>query len=366
MFKAFNKFKSHNKKINNSKKPIDDNLIQLHLAALDEKNKAVIEFLCNLNNKNNIKYDIVYEIYNKNELNSERLQFIIETCTAYLNISSSLIKKLMKNNDKELLEILFNSHLKFFDVEFILNLLKYYGNKTPISDTELYSLINNDKYKISTEWNENFNRYHSSYYLFNACKSGNAAAVKFLLEHGADLKIKDKNNSIALASACNSGNLQLVKYLVYFGADVHNVNNLGETHLFDACHSGNLNLVKYLVERGADIHKTNNKGETPLSIANKDEHEDIEKYLYEVDASRNKKREENIKERGDLVIAFNDFYGTNSEELTLYKNDFLIVTNWSIKEGWATGYKINNPFEKGDFPSTSVRKYFENIDGLYS
>jgi len=127
----------------------------------------------------------------------------------------------MKDNTKELLEILFKNHLKFFDNNFILKLLKYYESKIPITDSELSSLINNDKYKISTELNENFDRYDSSYYLFNACKSGNEMAVKFLLEHGADITIKDKANRIALAKACESGNLNLVKYLVKHGADIN-------------------------------------------------------------------------------------------------------------------------------------------------
>jgi len=181
------------------KKGIYDNLIQSYLTAIYNKNKKEIEILYNKNSKNDIEKDIVYEIYNKNELNSERLQFIIENCTEYLNISSSLIKVLMKNNNKELLEILFKNYLKFFSNEFILNLLKYYESKKPMSDFELYPEINNNKYKISTELDENFNYFDSSYYLFNACKSGNEVVVKFLLEHGADLTIKDKDNRIALA-----------------------------------------------------------------------------------------------------------------------------------------------------------------------
>ena len=201
-------------------------------------------------------------MYNKSELNSERFKFIIENFTAYLTISSSLIKKLMKDNNKELLEILFKNHLKFFDNNFILNLLNYYKNRIPLSNYELYPLINNDKYKISTEWNENYDQYDSSYYLFNACKSGNEAAVKFLIEYGADVTIKDKDNRIVLAKACESGNLHLVKYLVHLGADINNENNYGATHIFNACLSGNLNLVKYLVEHGLDINKETIDGYT--------------------------------------------------------------------------------------------------------
>jgi len=138
--------------------------------AIDNKNKEEIRLLYDEKYKDNVEKDIVFEIYNKNELNLERLQFIIENCTEYMNINSSLIKELMKNNNKELLEILLKYHLKFFDNEFILNLLKKYESKTPMTDSELFFLLNDNKYKISTELGENFEQYDSSYYLFNAYK----------------------------------------------------------------------------------------------------------------------------------------------------------------------------------------------------
>jgi len=73
-----------------------------------------------------------------------------------LNISSSLIKQLMKDNNKGLLEILFKNHLNFFDNELILNLLNHYENQMSITNTELSTLINNDKYKLSSELGEIF------------------------------------------------------------------------------------------------------------------------------------------------------------------------------------------------------------------
>jgi len=227
------------------------------LISIDEKNKNKIKSLLNKNNEHNIKRDIVYEMYNEHELNSERLQFIIENCTPYLNISSPLIKKLMKDNNRNLLELLFKNHFKFFDNIFIINLLNVYKNKTAMSYSDLYTFVNNDKYKLSTKWNENFTLYNSSCYLFNACESGNEAAVKFLLKHGADMSRKDKNNRIAITRACKSGNLHLVKYLVHLGADINNEDNFGFTPLFDGCSMGNLNIVKYLVELGANINKEN-------------------------------------------------------------------------------------------------------------
>jgi len=66
-------------------------------------------------------------LYKNNQLNYKRFKFIINNCTNYLNISSNLIKALLKNNNKELLELLFKK-FKFFDNDFILNLLIWYKN----------------------------------------------------------------------------------------------------------------------------------------------------------------------------------------------------------------------------------------------
>jgi len=189
MSKSFKKLNTHKRKNGiknvsdiqikyNIEKFINNNIIQSYLMAIDNKNKEDIIYLYNENSKNNIEKDTVYEIYKENKLNLERLQFILENCTVYLNISSSLIKKLIKDNNRELLEILFKKHLKFFNNKFILNLLRHYESKTSITDLELHNLINSDKYKISTDLGENFDRFDSSYYLFNACKSGNEVAVK--------------------------------------------------------------------------------------------------------------------------------------------------------------------------------------------
>jgi len=109
--------------------------------------------------------------------NMSILKIIIDICASFLNNSSSLIRVLMKDNNKEILEIYFEHYLRFFDRFFIINMLNYNKNQTIVSD--FFTLINNDKYKISTKFNDDFYQYNSSYYLFNACKSGNEAAIKY-------------------------------------------------------------------------------------------------------------------------------------------------------------------------------------------
>jgi len=66
----------------------------------------------------------------------------------------------MKDDNKEILEILFKNHFKFFDKYIIIDFLNYYKNQIPISDAELFIKINNEKYKISTD----VNKYYYEFY----------------------------------------------------------------------------------------------------------------------------------------------------------------------------------------------------------
>jgi len=57
------------------------------------KYREKIENFYNKNNQHHIEKDIIYEIYNKNNLNSKPLKVLIEICVPVLN-SSSFIKKI--------------------------------------------------------------------------------------------------------------------------------------------------------------------------------------------------------------------------------------------------------------------------------
>jgi len=65
-------------------------------------------------------------LYNNNLLTVERLQVIMKDCIKYLKISSKLIKRLIKNNNAYLLDVIFE-RLKFYDNEFILHLPFHYN-----------------------------------------------------------------------------------------------------------------------------------------------------------------------------------------------------------------------------------------------
>ena len=79
--------------------------------------------------------------------------------------------------------------------------------------------------------------------LLFACENGQLNAVKYLVEHGADVNAKDNLGRAPLSFAAERGNLELVKYLVDHGADVNAV-YFGGTPLRNAAGNGSLELVK--------------------------------------------------------------------------------------------------------------------------
>ena len=89
--------------------------------------------------------------------------------------------------------------------------------------------------------------------------------VKLLLEHGADINIKENYGWTALHMACRYCNedssIECVKLLLEHGADVNAKENDGWTALHLACRYCNedssIECVKLLLEHGADINIKN-------------------------------------------------------------------------------------------------------------
>eukprot|EP00833_Pecoramyces_ruminatium_P012865 jgi/Orpsp1_1/1186897/evm.model.d7180000053948.1 len=114
-------------------------------------------------------------------------------CTKYFNISPNLVKKLIKDENVTLLDIIF-SHFKFYDNAFIMNfLLDNYKNKIAISTSNLNQKITNEKFQISINVDYSFNNIGK--YLINECskKDINIYIIKYLVEHGVD--INETNDS---------------------------------------------------------------------------------------------------------------------------------------------------------------------------
>ncbi|HNI94438.1 MAG TPA: ankyrin repeat domain-containing protein, partial [Leptospiraceae bacterium] len=71
-----------------------------------------------------------------------------------------------------------------------------------------------------------------------------------------------KNGNTPLHNAAESDDLDTVKYLIEKGADIRIKDKDGNTPLHKAAESGELNIVKYLIQKGADVNAKNNQGFT--------------------------------------------------------------------------------------------------------
>ena len=76
-------------------------------------------------------------------------------------------------------------------------------------------------------------------------------------------------------------------------------------------------------------------------------------------------KNENSNEKDDLAVVLFKYTGNTSDELSFNKGENLIVTNWDVGDGYAYGYKRNDPQQKGKFPSPLVRKISENKGFLF-
>ena len=115
--------------------------------------------------------------------------------------------------------------------------------------------------------------------LYLVVEEGKLDVVKFLIEKGANVNAKCKNDYTPLCIAAEKGKLDVVKFLIEKGANVDKKNKNGWTPLHVAAKEGILDVVKYLTENGANINAKTNDDKTPLYIAAKNGHSEVVDYL---------------------------------------------------------------------------------------
>ena len=115
--------------------------------------------------------------------------------------------------------------------------------------------------------------------LMRAARSGDAAAMRILLEHGADLTLATKEGNTALLFAAGVGYrdkntrgseaeaLEALKVSVDHGQDINQTNGKGETALHGAALRGADTIVQYLVDHGAQLNAKSKQNFTPLDVA---------------------------------------------------------------------------------------------------
>jgi ankyrin repeat protein len=111
-----------------------------------------------------------------------------------------------------------------------------------------------------------------------AARSGDVEVMKYLLEHGADPKLANKDGVTALSVAAGIGYtdanrgteaqaLEAVKLCVSLGLDVNVTTDKGETPMHGAARRGANSIIQYLADQGAKVNAANKQGITPFDLA---------------------------------------------------------------------------------------------------
>ena len=113
-----------------------------------------------------------------------------------------------------------------------------------------------------------------------AAFNGHLNVIRFLVQHGANVLVKDKVfEDTEFKVACGNGHLPVVQYLLGLGAPVNYKNSYGHTALHAAAFGGHLAVVLCLLDRGAFVNETNKGGRTALNWASTFGHQDVVQLL---------------------------------------------------------------------------------------
>ena len=99
--------------------------------------------------------------------------------------------------------------------------------------------------------------------------AGWAAAMKILLDNGADPNALSSQGYLPICNAAEAGHNEAVKLLLERGANVNGRGAgrfSGATALHEAAGQGYLTVMRTLLAHGADVNATNSEGETPLHL----------------------------------------------------------------------------------------------------
>ena len=115
--------------------------------------------------------------------------------------------------------------------------------------------------------------------LMDAVKDGDTAAVRALLDEGADVNAAEVDGTTALHWAVHRDHVDVTDLLIRAGADVGAENRYGVAPLSLACLNGSEALVAKLLQAGADPETTQPGGETALMTAARSGNADVVRQL---------------------------------------------------------------------------------------
>jgi ankyrin repeat protein len=136
-----------------------------------------------------------------------------------------------------------------------------------------YAIANKDDYLFSfifaneqVDANFQSEKYNGSSLLQVACEFGNEIAVKKLVENGADIEYRNRNQLNALQIAVYSGNYKLAELLIFLDANINSFDTLHRTPLYHATIQGNYNAVIFYLTHNGDMYTSQYDGFNALHV----------------------------------------------------------------------------------------------------
>ncbi|HEY7187305.1 MAG TPA: ankyrin repeat domain-containing protein [Vicinamibacterales bacterium] len=123
--------------------------------------------------------------------------------------------------------------------------------------------------------------------LIGAVKSGDAAAVRALLQQKIDVNAAEADGATALHWASYRDDLASADALLRAGANVNAANDLGATALWMASMNGSAGMVRRLLDAGANPDAKLLSGETPVMVASRSGHAAVVQLLVDKKADVN-------------------------------------------------------------------------------
>lgn len=116
---------------------------------------------------------------------------------------------------------------------------------------------------------------HGDTALIRACQAfqkDRPEMVQWLIDHGADIHVRDQCNASLLHLAAKNGHTGTARVLLNAGLDINENSGI---ILRSACDQGDMDTVRLLVERGADVNLADDDGKTALMIAVSRRHNEV-------------------------------------------------------------------------------------------
>eukprot|EP00833_Pecoramyces_ruminatium_P012007 jgi/Orpsp1_1/1186039/evm.model.c7180000096583.2 len=236
---------------------IDNKESELLFCSIEYNNfkiaKLLLKYETIIINNNNSSNNILNYLCVNNKLNLENLLFILNISKTTNLITSEVLCNIINNKNITLLKRIFN--YKYFDIDFIKNILNIYRNKIKLSRVEFEKLIYSNKGLIKV----NEKTIDGNYSLLTAINE-NVYIVKLLIDYANEnniiLELNEKNEfgDFPLLMAINKYNIEMVKLLIDYANEKNIILELNEKDidgnypLLNAINNNNIETIKLLMD----------------------------------------------------------------------------------------------------------------------